>query len=65
MDTTKGPICVPFLNGITSTSVDHSQINITCLVTANNASTLTATVSANMKASSLTIGVLTYDPVVL
>lgn len=62
-----GPVCLPFLSGITATSNDHFQVNLTCSILAASASqaTVTATVYASTSVSLLSFYLIVWDPVVL
>jgi cysteine-rich repeat protein len=55
------PICVPFLTGVTATSVDFYQLNLTCVITASNAFTITGVVHPNTFISALAVNIISYD----
>lgn len=59
------PVCIPWLTGVTTTTTDFYQLNLTCAITAANTATLTGVVHPNTKVTLLTIYILIYDPVAL
>ena len=65
MSLTSNATCVPFLTGVTATSADFYQLNISCAVTAAQTFTISVTVYQNTLVSNINVYVLVYDPKVL
>ncbi len=61
----QSPTCVPFVTGVTATSVDYYQLNVTCSITASTTATVSVTVHPNTLVSSLTVHMFVYDSVAL
>lgn len=61
MNTSQSPVCVPFVTGVTATSTDYYQLNITCAVTGSTTATLTGTVHSSTLISALTVYIFVYD----
>lgn len=53
--------CLSFFNGMTATSADHYQLNLSCSVTATTTATLVATVHSDTKITILTVYLLVWD----
>lgn len=59
------PVCMPFLAGITASSTDNYQVNMTCAITASTTATITILLYTTTTLQKLSYYLVIWDPVVL